>query len=236
MSAQPVQTHPADLPSVISARSLIHGKGHPSQASRLSHPWRLEVRGRMFGVRRAQPADLPGVMAALVRSSALTRWQWRGNRGGAVPSISAMAAWLREPGNLVVLAPPVRELPARIVGLAGLGELACASPPSATAHPGPPPAATPVPYAAVAEVMVADPWQHLGIGRAMTAHLAASAWLLGRRELYCAQHAEVETGSRLIGAFGMVRSARHDHGAHPFVRLSADVLVGLGPLRTAGLG
>jgi hypothetical protein len=236
MSAQPVHTHPADLPAVISARSLIHGKGHPSQASRLARPWRLDVRGRTYGVRAAQPADLPGVMAALVRSSAVTRWQWRADRGGAVPSISAMAAWLREPGSLVVLAAPGRSHPARVVALAGLGELSCTASTSTAAGPGAPGAVTTVPHAAVAEVMVADPWQHVGIGRAMTAHLAASAWLLGRRELYCGRHAEVESGSMLLGRFGQVRSARHGHGDHPFVRLSADVLVGLGPLRTAGLG
>ena len=152
MTSQP--TGQPDPTPLMSARSLIRGQGHPSQASRLRQPWRLDTSGQVFGVRRAMPADLPAVMGTLVRSSALSRWQWRRSRGGTVPSLSEMSAWLTRRGSLVVLAPgrPGYRAP-RVVALAGLGPVDCAG--------------LPVGHAAQAEVLVADPWQQLGIGRAL---------------------------------------------------------------------
>jgi hypothetical protein len=209
----------------MSARSLIKGQGHPSQISRLRQPWRLETSGQVFGVRRAVPGDLPAVMGALVRSSALSRWQWRRTRGGAVPSMTQMSLWLDEPGHLVVVAPgktAARTPGPRIVGLAGLGAVACAG--------------GPVPHVAQVEVLVADPWQQLGIGHAVLGHLAAAAWLLGRCELMASPDAEAESASHLLGSFGVLREAAHPHGSHPRVRLSSSAVAGLGPLRAARLG
>jgi GNAT superfamily N-acetyltransferase len=214
-----------DSAPLMTARSLIKGQGHPSQISRLRQPWRLETSGQVFGVRHAVAADLPAVMGMLVRSSALSRWQWRRTNGGAVPSLSQMSAWLSRPGHLVVLAPgrpgaPRRE--SRVVALAGLGDVDCAG--GAVTH------------VARAELIVADPWQRLGVGRALLGHLAAAAWLVGRCELMAAAEAEPEAADRMLAAFGLLRTATHPHGAHARVRLSSTAVAGLGPLRAARLG
>ena len=225
MTVQPTQP---DTTPPISARSLIHGQGHPSQVSRMRQRWRLETAGRAFLVRRAVPADLPAVMSAMVRSSALTRWQWRRTRGGGVPSMSEVAQWLRQPASLVVVAPGPPSPPAarargpRIVGIAGLDNVGCAG--------------GPADHAAQAEVLVADPWQGLGVGRALVAHLGAAAWLLGRRELMASPLADAETAERLLGDLGLLHHSLHPHGSHARVRLGSDVVAGLGPLRVARLG
>ncbi len=209
----------------MSARSLIHGQGHPSQSSRLRQPWRLETSGQVFGVRRAKSADLPAVMGMLVRSSSLSRWQWRRSRGGAVPSLSEMAAWLTWRGSLVVLAPGrsgPRARGPRVVALAGLAPVDCAG--------------VPVNHAAQAELLVADPWQGLGIGRALVAHVAAASWLLGRTELMASSSADTETSDHLLATLGTLGATAHPHGPHSRVRLTRSAVSGLGPLRSARLG
>jgi GNAT superfamily N-acetyltransferase len=214
--------HP-DVPPAISARSLILGQGHPSQASRFRQRWRLETGGQVFLVRGAVPADLPAVMGTVVRSSALSRWQWRGTRGGRVPSMSEMAQWLDRPAGLVVLAPNTgRAGTPRIVAIAGLDVVTCSG--GAAEH------------LAQAELLVADPWQSLGIGRALTSHLAAAAWLFGRQELQGSPHADGETAERLLGRLGLVRHGLHPHGSHARLRLSSAAVAGLGPFRVARLG
>lgn len=187
--------------------------------------WRLETAGQVFLVRRAVPADLPSVMGTMVRSSALSRWQWRRTRGGRVPSMSEMAQWLRQPASLVVVAPNppgARARGPRIVAIAGLDGVTCAGGPAE--------------HIAQAEVLVADPWQGLGVGGALVAHLAAAAWLLGRRELVASPLADGETAERVLGRLGPVQHALHPHGAHARVRLTSDAVTGLGPLRLARLG
>jgi GNAT superfamily N-acetyltransferase len=229
MTVQPMPPGPDQLPSpstrAMSARSLIHGHGHPSQTSRLRQPWRLETSGLMFGIRRATASDLPGVMGTLVRSSALSRWQWRRTRGGAVPSMAEMAQWLRQPASLVVLAPRGRSdrLSApRVIAIAGLTDVECAG--------------GPMTHIAEAEVLVADPWQRLGVGSALVGHLAAATWLLGRRELMASPVADAETGERLLSGLGPLHHAAHEHGSHAGVRLTSTAIAGLGPLRMARLG
>lgn len=212
-----------ESPPPISARSLILGQGHPSQASRLRQRWRLETGGQVFLVRGAAPADLPAVMGTMVRSSALSRWQWRRTRGGQVPSMSEMAHWLRLPASLVVLAPNTTRIRApRVVAIAGLDTVTCAG--SAADH------------AAQAEVLVADPWQRLGIGGALVAHLAAATWLSGRRELLASPNADGETAEFMLSRFGLLHHPVHPHGEHARVRLTSTVVAGLGPLRVARLG
>jgi GNAT superfamily N-acetyltransferase len=211
-----------DVPPTISARSLILCQGHPSQASRFRQRWRLETTGQAFLVRGAVPADLPAVMGAMVRSSALSRWQWRRTRGGKVPSMSEMAHWLRQTASLVVLAPNASRARApRVVAIGGLDAVTCVG--------------GPADHAAQVELLVADPWQSLGVGRALVAHLAASSWLFGRRELLASPYADGETAERLLGRFGLLHHSLHPHGSHARVRLSNDVVAGLGPLRTAAL-
>jgi hypothetical protein len=221
MSSQP--TDQTDTAPLMSARSLIRGQGHPSQASRLRQPWRLETSGQVFGVRRAGPADLPAVMGTLVRSSALSRWQWRRSRGGTVPSLSEMSSWLTRRGSLVVLAPgrPGHRAP-RVVALAGLGPVDCAG--------------VTIGHAAQAEVLVADPWQQLGIGRALVRHLGAASWLLGRPELMAPPGADPETADHLLATLGVLGTAAHPHGTHTRVRVTSNAVAGLGPLRGARLG
>lgn len=208
-------------PLAMSARSLMNGSGHPSQTSRLRQPWRLETPGRAFLVRPASAADLPGVMGTLVRSTALSRWQWRRTRGGQVPSLSEMALWLRDPASLVVLTPSSRTRVPRVVAIAGLDQAGCTGGPAE--------------QVAQAEVLVADPWQGLGLGRALVAHLAAASWLLGRRELMASEHADEDTALRLLGPLGPLQHVQHPHGPHARVSLAADAVAGLGPLRTAAL-
>jgi GNAT superfamily N-acetyltransferase len=214
-----------DTAPAMSARSLIHGQGHPSQTSRLRQRWRLETAGQVFMVRRAAPQDLPAVMGTLVRSSALTRWQWRRTRGGGVPSMVEVAQWLRAPASLVVVAPSAaaaRTRGPRIIGLAGLDNVDCAG--------------GRVDHAVQAEVLVADPWQRQGIGRALLSHLAAAAWLLDRRELMASPLADGETAELLLGRLGPLSHGLHPHGTHARVKLTSAAVSGLGPLRMARLG
>jgi GNAT superfamily N-acetyltransferase len=220
-----VQPFPADASPAMSARSLIHGQGHPSQVSRMRQRWRLETSGQVFLVRRAAPADLPSVMGTMVRSSALSRWQWRRTRGGGVPSMSEVAQWLRQPASLVVVSPSPtgsRVRGPRIVAIAGLDSVTCAG--------------GPADHVAQGEVLVADPWQGLGIGGALVGHLGAAAWLLGRRELVASPLADAETSERLLASFGPVHHSLHPHGSHARVRLNSDAVTGLGPFRVARLG
>ena len=208
-------------PLAMSARSLMGGPGHSSHTSRLRQPWRLETPARAFLVRPARAADLPGVMGMFVRSTALSRWQWRRTRGGRVPSLSETALWLRVPGSLVVLAASSRTRAPRVVAIAALDQVVCAGGPAE--------------HLAQAEVLVADPWQGRGLGRALVAHLAAASWLTGRRELMASEHADEDTAVRLLGPLGPMHHGRHPHGSHARVHLTADAVAGLGPLRTAAL-
>ena len=110
----------------------------------------------------------------------------------------------------------------RVIGLAGLDNVDCAG--------------ARVDHAVQAEVLVADPWQGQGIGRALLSHLAAAAWLLDRRELMASPLADGETAELLLGRLGPLTHSLHPHGTHARVRLTSTAVSGLGPLRMARLG
>lgn len=142
-----------------------------------------------------------------------------------MPSMAEMAQWLREPASLVALAPRGRSdrlTAPRVIALAGMSDIDCSG---ATAA-----------HIAQAEVLVADPWQRLGIGSALVAHLAAATWLLGRRELMASPVADSETAERLLAQHGSLHHALHPHGNHAGIRLTSSAVAGLGPLRMARLG
>src|SRR5436305_1514998 len=80
------------------------------------------------------------------------------------------------------------------------------------------------------------PSQRLGVGAALTAHLAASAWLQGRFELMAPAAADPEIADHLLQRLGPLTQATHPHGPHTRVRLTSSSVVGLGPLRAARLG
>jgi GNAT superfamily N-acetyltransferase len=109
-----------------------------------------------------------------------------------------------------------------VVALAGLAPVDCAG--------------VPVNQAAQAELLVADPWQGLGIGRALVAHVAAASWLLGRTELMASSSADTETSDHLLATLGTLGATAHPHGPHSRVRLTRSAVSGLGPLRSARLG
>ena len=223
MTVQPMQPDPSPA---ISARSLIHGQGHPSQVSRMRQRWRLETSGQAFLVRRAVPADLPAVMGAMVRSSALSRWQWRRTRGGGVPSMSEMAQWLRQPASLVVVAPSPTAGRAR-------------GPADRRASPG----WTPSPVRAARPTTWPRPRCWLPTpGNASESAVPCSRTsapppgCLGAGELIASPLADGETAERMLASFGQLHHSLHPHGTHARVRLSSDAVTGLGPLRVARLG
>ncbi|GMA87271.1 hypothetical protein GCM10025868_25210 [Angustibacter aerolatus] len=77
--------------------------------------------------------------------------------------------------------------------------------------------------------MVPDDAQRLGIGRALAAHVAASAVLLGYRDLVADVSAQGLPLRRILDGIGDTRSTRHPGGSRLRTRVDRSVLGGLGP-------
>lgn len=176
--------------------------------------WLLRCGDVDLRVRGAVPADLPSVARMHGRCSADTLLQ-RYLSGGRAPSLATLTAMLSEPLVLVVQAPD-----GEAVGLAS----ALRAPMRAGSEP--------VPSRSLSfGLVVEDAWQRQGIGRALAAHVAASAHLLGVRELVADTAATVLPLRRVMDAVGQTRGSRTDSGSRLHTRLDMSALSGLGSLR-----
>ncbi len=177
-------------------------------------PWRLTCEGAELRVRGAVPADLPHVARTHGRCSADTLLQ-RYLVGGRPPSLATVTAMLAEPLVLVAQAPD-----GEVVAFA----TALSSPMRAGAEP--------VPSRALSfGLLVEDAWQRRGIGRALAAHVGASAHLLGVRELVADTASTVLPLRRVLDAVGPTRGSRSESGSRLHTRLDMSALSGLGSLR-----
>lgn len=176
--------------------------------------WGLRCGDELLRVRGAVPADLPLVARMHGRCSAGTLLQ-RYLYGGRAPSLSTVTTMLAEPLVLVAQSPSgeavalVSALRAPL--LAGSGPMQG--------------------RALSFGLIVEDAWQRQGIGRALAAHVAASAHLLGVRELVADTAATTLPLRRVLDAVGPTRATRTDLGSRLHTRLDMSSLSGLGPLR-----
>lgn len=176
--------------------------------------WTLRCAGIHVRVRGAVPADLARVAVFHGRCSGDTLLQ-RYLMGGRPPSLATLTAVLAEPLVLVAQAP-------------GGDVVAMASALSSTMRSG----SGPVGARALAfGLVVEDPWQRRGLGRALAAHVAAAAHLMGVRELVADVAAPTLPLRRVLDGVGPTHSSRTDLGQRLRTRLDVGSLAGLGPLR-----
>jgi GNAT superfamily N-acetyltransferase len=213
---------PAPVPRVDRTLRPVPGDGPPGVARPLGvdrrgavHlarlPWTLPTGFGELRVRGAAPADLPAVARMHGRCSADTLLQ-RYRRGGLAPPLPVVDELLRMPLVVVVRTPD-----GELVAMASGSRPATA--PGRAAEPS---------WVLQLALLVEDAWQRLGIGGRLAAHVAASAQLLGHRELV----ADVESPGlpmrRLLDAVGPTRSTHHLAGWRVRTRLDVSVLGGLG--------
>ena len=197
-----------------SARVLaVDSRGALALARR---PWLLQANGVELRVRGAVPGDLPSVARMHGRCSADTRLQ-RYLMGGRTPSLAMVTTMLGQP--LV------------LVATAAHGEVvSLVSALRAPMRPG----AEPVHRRALSfGLLVEDAWQRRGIGRALAAHMAAAAHLLGVRELVAETAATTLPLRRVLDGIGHTRAGQGDLGFRLHTRLDVSALGGLGSLRHA---
>ncbi|WP_426564712.1 hypothetical protein ACPPVT_01275 [Angustibacter sp. McL0619] len=179
-------------------------------------PWSVPTCAGAVVVRGTLPGDLAAVALLHGRCSAPTLLQ-RYLKGGRAPSLTTLSKLLHRPLVVAAFAPDggaVALASATRAGLDAKGE----SEPATTLQLG---------------LLVRDDWQQRGVGRALAAHLAASAQLLGFRELVADVASQGLPLRRILDGIGSTRSQRNPLGSRLRTRLDDAVLVGLGPVRLA---
>lgn len=201
--------------SSMPARAIVQPPLDPTRALVLARrAWCLTSAGPTLRVRGAVASDLAAVARMHGRSSADTRLQ-RYLMGGRAPSLALVATMLAQPLVMLALAPD-GEVVAVVSGL------------RAHLRPG----AEPVHAKATAfGLMVEDAWQGRGIGRALAAHLASAAYLLGIRELVAETAAATLPLRRVLDGVGPTKAVVGEFGSRLHTRLEPEVLTGLGALR-----
>jgi len=216
MTTTPSTTGPLTGRPAAARPLATDGRGALALARR---SWSLDAVGGPLRVRGAVPADLRQVALMHGRCSADTLLQ-RYLAGGRAPSLALVSAMLTQPlvlvaqapgGDVVALATAVR------APLPGAG----ASASGRELHFG---------------LVVEDAWQRRGVGRALAAHVAAAAHLLGVRELVADTAAPTLPLRRVLDGVGPTRSSRTDLGARLHTRLDLSALAGLGSLRAVLAG
>jgi GNAT superfamily N-acetyltransferase len=194
------------------ARPLAVDRRGALQLARM--PWSLPTGSGKLRVRGAVPADLPAVARMHGRCSGETLLQ-RYQRGGLPPALPALDELLRTPLVVVVQTPS-----GEIVAMASGGRPAVA--PGRAPEPS---------WTMQLGLVVEDGWQDLGIGRRLAAHVAASAQLLGSRELVADVVAQGLPLRRVLDSVGPTRSTHHRAGWRLRTRLDVSVLGGLGTVK-----
>ena len=174
-------------------------------------PWALPTGSGELQVRGAVPADLPAVARMHGRCSADTLLQ-RYLRGGLPPALPALDELLRSPLVVVVQTPG-----GEVVAMANGNRPAAA--------PGRVPEPT---WVTQLGLVVEDGWQQLGIGRQLAGHLAASAQLLGSKELVADVVSQGLPLRRVLDGVGATRATPHRSGWRLRIRLDVSVLGRLG--------
>jgi hypothetical protein len=174
-------------------------------------PWALPTGSGELRVRGAVPADLPALARMHGRCSADTLLQ-RYLRGGLPPALPALDELLRSP-LVVVVQTPGGELVAMANG----------SRPAPAAGRAPEPT-----WVSQLGLIVEDAWQQLGIGRRLAGHLAASAQLLGSKELVADVVSQGLPLRRVLDAVGPTRALQTGSGWRIRTRLDMSVLGRLG--------
>jgi GNAT superfamily N-acetyltransferase len=177
-------------------------------------PWGLPTGAGELRVRGALPADLPAVARMHGRCSGETLLQ-RYQRGGRPPALPALDELLRTPLVVVVRTP-------------GGEVVAMASADRPVTAPGRAPEAS---RTMQLGLVVEDGWQELGIGRRLAGHVAASAQLLGCRELVADVVAQGLPVRRVLDGIGPTRSTHHAAGWRLRTRLDVSVLGRLGTVK-----
>lgn len=174
-------------------------------------PWGLPTGSGELRVRGAVPADLPAVARMHGRCSADTLLQ-RYLRGGRPPALPALDELLRSPLVVVVQTPG-----GEVVAMAGGSRPAAV--PGRAAEPT---------WVTQLGLVVEDGWQQLGIGRRLAGHLAASAQLLGSKELVADVVSQGLPLRRVLDGIGPTRAAQHRSGWRIRTRLDVSVVGRLG--------
>jgi len=139
----------------------------------------------------------------------------RYRRGGLPPALPVLDELLRTPLVVVVQTPS-----GEIVAMASGGR--------PTTAPGRAPEPS---WTMQLGLVVEDGWQDLGIGRRLAGHVAASAQLLGCRELVADVVAQGLPLRRVLDSVGPTRSTHHQAGWRLRTRLDVSVLGGLGTVK-----
>ncbi|MFC6007562.1 hypothetical protein [Angustibacter luteus] len=176
-------------------------------------PWSLPTAGGRVVVRGAMPGDLAAVAVLHGRCSATTLLQ-RYLKGGRPPSLSTLSDLMHRPLVVIALAPA-----GDVVALASATR-------ASTAPNGDPEPGTTLQIG----LLVRDDWQQLGVGRALAAHVAASAQLLGVRELVADVASQGLPLRRIMDGIGATKSSRNERGSRLRTRLDHAALAGLGPV------
>lgn len=173
-------------------------------------------------VRGARAADLAGV-AALHHRCTPTTLLYRFRSGGNPPSVSALQHMLSRPHTVIA-----HSSDGRIVAWGA------ADPELTRPRPGRP-GLLPDTRAEIG-VLVEDGWQGLGLGRALTRHLAAAAALRGMRELITPATTSAAVSARLLGEIGTTKRIEIDGEPVLRVLLPESAPLGLGALQRLGEG
>jgi GNAT superfamily N-acetyltransferase len=204
----------------MTAASTARPLARPHDAVQLARrSWTLPSAGGDLVARGAVRSDLPLVARMHGRCSADTLLQ-RYLRGGRAPSLALVSELLTRP-LVVVVEDEHGELRA----------MACGSRP-ATA-PG---SREESPQTLQVALIVEDSWQRLGVGTALMRHVAASAVLLGYRELVADAAASGLPLRRVLSSVGPTRAGRHQGWHRLRTRVDLSSLSGLGPTHGALAG
>jgi GNAT superfamily N-acetyltransferase len=175
--------------------------------------WVAPTRSGPVRVRGAVPGDLAAAARMHGRCSAGSLLR-RYLRGGRAPALGTLDQLLHQP--LVIVA---ANQAGDMVALAAVTQACALAGQAPEAH-------TTVQLG----ILVEDGWQRLGIGRLLAGHLAASAKVLGRRELVADVMAVDLPLRRILDDIGPTRSMRHGLGWRLRTRLEPSAVRHLGSL------